>query len=262
MGSTHSQTRNMSTSLSVQDILFDFTKEFSINSDGETFASRRAVARMCGVQHNSINNLLKSAKADKISLHWTLQPIAGQSFEGGQIPDYAAVCLIQYYAYKGKELPQKICSAFMTKTLREMIQFCLGWKQSPVSVIEQQLNLICSQTSSEWRRKFIPEFYQQLARLTGLTATGNSRPIRWAQLTKKFIYDPMPLGVYDRLKLAQTLENPNQKLHQFLTPVGEDILVRQIERVVNIMSSAATLEEATRLIHQSCTGQYQLGLFS
>ena len=45
---------------SLQHLPEDIRSEFSVNGDGQAFATRRAIARLAGVSHSSIVRLLES----------------------------------------------------------------------------------------------------------------------------------------------------------------------------------------------------------
>ena len=89
-----------------------FQKDLSVDEQGIGFMSRCALARMCGVHLRSIQKLLKRCEqGDDQILPKTLEPLAGQSFEGdAQLSDITCSAILKYYAYQGREKPNNgIC---------------------------------------------------------------------------------------------------------------------------------------------------------
>ena len=79
-------------------------KEFSTDQDGNGFVTRRGLARLCGVTEGAIRKLLiKIATCSAYqNLSKSLQPLAGQSFEGADLlSDIVSSAVVQHYAFAG-----------------------------------------------------------------------------------------------------------------------------------------------------------------
>lgn len=117
-------------------LLEDIRSEFQIDKDGKAFASRKAIARLTGVQTSSIVRLLtRVAQGVALEDSKTLEPIAGQDFQGvALIPDTAAACIIAYYAMDaGRYCTAQAKQAFLAFSaigFRTWVQHELGWQPS------------------------------------------------------------------------------------------------------------------------------------
>ncbi len=86
----------------------DFKKEISIDEDGIPVLSRRAVARLSGVNVSSIYKNLKSL-ADARSVSPALIAFNGQDFQGdAPLPDTLAFALITHYALENIGIDRKL----------------------------------------------------------------------------------------------------------------------------------------------------------
>lgn len=112
----------------------DIRSEFSVNDQGQAFASRRAIARLAGVSHVSIGNLLDKI-AVNLDLPESLEILGGQDFGGvNLIPDTVASRIIEYYAFDAKryctEQAKRVYKAFGAIGFRSWVQTELGWQYS------------------------------------------------------------------------------------------------------------------------------------
>lgn len=112
----------------------DIRSEFSVNDQGQAFASRRAIARLAGVSHVSIGNLLDKI-AVNLDLPESIEILRGQDFEGvNLIPDTVASRIIEYYAFDAKryctEQAKRVYKAFGAIGFRSWVQTELGWQYS------------------------------------------------------------------------------------------------------------------------------------
>jgi|688.fasta_scaffold288518_2 hypothetical protein len=112
----------------------DIRSEFSVNDQGQAFASRRAIARLAGVSHVSIGNLLDKI-AVNLDLPESIEILGGQDFEGvNLIPDTVASRIIEYYAFDAKryctEQAKRVYKAFGAIGFRSWVQTELGWQYS------------------------------------------------------------------------------------------------------------------------------------
>lgn len=111
------------------------------------------------------------------------------------------------------------------------------------SVNDQRLNVNIDDyvmPANDWVKRFEDEYYSQLERLTGLKQMGHVRPKLWGQITKEIIYDHFPEGVYTALKTRQV---KSDKLHQYLTPKGLELLKQRLETVIKIAKESNDLNE-------------------
>jgi hypothetical protein len=96
--------------------IFDsIRKEFSVNDKGESFCSRRAIARMTGKRLSTIQSLLQSI-ADRKQTAKIFKPFAGYIVEStNEISFELVFAIIQYYAFKGSETAQETLSLLTNK---------------------------------------------------------------------------------------------------------------------------------------------------
>lgn len=116
----------------------DIRSEFTIDEQGRAFASRRAIARLAGVDESTVRGLLAALGAGKPPSK-ILENFTGQGFEGaGKLPDILVSAVIQHYAFKGKEQAQFVATTFAAVGFRAWVQSELGWQkpQTPVSAFE------------------------------------------------------------------------------------------------------------------------------
>ena len=256
----------MATSIVPNELPESIAKEFSLSEDGQGlgFISQRGLARLCGVNQTSVRKLLLSIRSDAQTLSKSLKMFAGQSFEGdAQIPDILAAVVIKHYSRLGKKQAQDTDDALGAIGLRSLIQKTLNYRPIERRSLTQDeiIELCCLPVPSEWQRRFPEEYYQHLSRLTGLSQFGASRPPRWAQLTKELVYDYLPKGIYEEVKRCKEETGGYDKLHQFLSVDGLQILEQHQRSLLTLMAASSQLSQLKTLLDQSCTGNYQLLMF-
>lgn len=108
---------------------------------------------------------------------------------------------------------------------------------------EHLIGLLLRPEASDWKRRFPLDYYQALARVTNTRFEGHEggTPSLYGQLTKKWVYQViMPLHVlgelYDRC-------GPQEKLHQWMTDGGAQILDQQIATVTVLAKSSTDLRD-------------------
>lgn len=80
--------------------LEQYQKDLSVDSDGVGSMSRRALAKMSGVDPRAIRRLLNKIASGDTNLPKSLEPLAGSSFEGGDyLPDILCTAILEYYAF-------------------------------------------------------------------------------------------------------------------------------------------------------------------
>ncbi len=86
----------------------DIRGEFSIDYSGKAYASRSAIARLCGVRQQSINELLEKIATGK-PVSESLSSFTGNNYRGtGKIPD------VVYLPYKINNKQQQQWFIFFT----------------------------------------------------------------------------------------------------------------------------------------------------
>ncbi len=116
----------------------EIRQEFSIDESGLTYASQSAVARLCGVTQQAINQLLVKIWLGK-GLSEPLKPFAGMDYrESGQLQDKVVAAIINHYAMYARnttEMAKKVSLCFNAIGLRTWLQKELGWKQQQQSTL-------------------------------------------------------------------------------------------------------------------------------
>lgn len=243
----------------------DLSKEFKTDDDGKGFVTRRGLARMCGINPSSIQKLLKKIEncSDALTLSKSLQPLAGQSFDGDALlPDYVTAAIVQHYAVLGSEKALEHLLLFSAIGLRALIQQSTGYKPNLKRKLtaEEIIDICCLPVPTTWERRFPEEYYEHLSRLTGLIVDGHTRPAYWAALTKELVYNYLPEGIYNEIKRCKDESGNWDKLHQYLSADGVEILEAHQRKVLHHMQGAANVNQLRTALKQACTGQYQLVL--
>lgn len=117
--------------------------------------------------------------------------------------------------------------------------------------------LLLRPDASEWELRFTPGYYQALARVTGTKYTGHSggTPALYGALTERWVYGCLlPADVHKELKARR---HESEKMHQWLTAGGRDLLDKQIALVTSIASTSTDLRdfEARMMLVSSRGGQ-------
>ena len=124
----------------------DIRQEFTIDYDGSAYASQSAVARLCGIRQQSINELLEKIATGKVTSE-SLKPLSGIDYRGTgkKIPDIAVAAIINHYAMYARnttDQAKKVSLCFQAIGIRTWIQNELGWqKQNPDSKFAEDLML-------------------------------------------------------------------------------------------------------------------------
>ncbi|WP_013324641.1 hypothetical protein [Gloeothece verrucosa] len=114
----------------------EYRSEFVINPDGTVTATRRATARLAGVDptqlyHASRDTGLLKNLVDGKNLSKVLEPFTGRDFrgDGNFLPDVIVAAIIQHYAFKGNETAQLTALAFSAVGIRTWLHTQLGSQQ-------------------------------------------------------------------------------------------------------------------------------------
>lgn len=103
--------------------------------------------------------------------------------------------------------------------------------------------LLLRPDAAEWELRFPPEYYHALARVTGTKYTGHSggTPALYGQITDRWVYGCLlPDDVHAELK---TRKHESQKMHQWLTDGGQQLLDNQISQVIAIAKSSTDYKD-------------------
>lgn len=103
--------------------------------------------------------------------------------------------------------------------------------------------LLLRPDAAEWELRFPPEYYHALARATGTKYTGHSggTPALYGQITDRWVYGCLlPDDVHAELK---TRKHESQKMHQWLTDGGQQLLDNQISQVIAIAKSSTDYKD-------------------
>ncbi|VEP15805.1 conserved hypothetical protein [Hyella patelloides LEGE 07179] len=115
----------------------DIKQEFSIDEGGKAYASQSAIARLCGVRQQSVNELLEKIATGK-PVSESLSSFNGKNYRGtGKIPDLVVAAIINHYAMyarKTTEQAKRVSLSFQAIGLRTWIQVELGWQEKPVKL--------------------------------------------------------------------------------------------------------------------------------
>lgn len=96
---------------------------------------------------------------------------------------------------------------------------------------------------AEWELRFSPEYYHALAKATKTKYIGHSggTPAIYGQITDKWVYSCiLPKEVYLELKARK---HESEKMHQWLTDGGQELLDKQISQVTAIALSSADYKD-------------------
>lgn len=105
------------------------------------------------------------------------------------------------------------------------------------------LPLFLRRSAAEWELRFTPAYYHALARMTRTEYHGHSSgtPMQWANITDQWVYGCiLPGDVHAELKVRR---QQSEKMHQWLTKGGQDVLDRQIALVTAIAASSADYQD-------------------
>lgn len=105
------------------------------------------------------------------------------------------------------------------------------------------LPLFLREAARVWERRFKPEYYQALAKLTQTTYTGHvggTNPL-YGYITDKWVYGCLlPEEVHTELKARR---GTSEKMHQWLTEGGQVLLDKQIDLVCNIARTSTDMRD-------------------
>lgn len=101
------------------------------------------------------------------------------------------------------------------------------------------LPLFLRDTAAEWELRFTPAYYRALARMSGTVYSGHAggTPPLYGQITDQWVYGCiLSDDVHAELKARR---QKSEKMHQWMTEGGAEVLDRQIALVTAIAASSA-----------------------
>ena len=125
---------------------------------------------------------------------------------------------------------------------------------------ENLLELLVRPAAGSWERRFPPEYYQALARVTNTRYLGHAHgtPCIFGRITRKWVYGAvMPKDV---LKEMESRKEEGEKLHQWLTAGGIQAIERQIASITLIANTSTSLADFEARCSQLHGGGSQLRL--
>lgn len=105
------------------------------------------------------------------------------------------------------------------------------------------LPLFLRETAAEWELRFTPAYYHALARMSGTVYSGHSggTPGLYGQITDQWVYGCiLPDDVHTELKARR---QKSDKMHQWMTEGGAEVLDRQIALVAAMAASSADYQD-------------------
>jgi len=95
----------------------------------------------------------------------------------------------------------------------------------------------------EWAKVFPDEFWIELARLEGIKYSPRNRPIRWGRYVMMFVYDAVDKDVGRELRKKNPDPHFMKNHHQWLKAHGREKVNNQLQRVIGIMQTCASMDE-------------------
>ena len=121
------------------------------------------------------------------------------------------------------------------------------------------LPLLLRDQPSTWEIRFKPDYYHALAKVTGTHYSGHAggTPPLYGQITDKWVYGCLlPADVHAELKARR---GASQKMHQWLSDGGQELLDRQISTVRDIANSSTDMRDFDARMMAVSRRQGQLG---
>lgn len=121
------------------------------------------------------------------------------------------------------------------------------------------LPLLLQDQAAPWEIRFKPSYYHALAAITGTAYTGHAggTPTIYANITDRWVYGALlPPDVHAELKARR---GASQKMHQWLTEGGRELLDNQIATVQNMANSSADYRDFEARMMQITERRGQLG---
>jgi P63C domain len=252
--------------LTREELIALFRKEAKIKANGSVEFSRKGLARLIGISKPALLKLLAKIQEGNICKSEYLEKHTGQSFEGGNFFDDFVYDLLCYYSEATdkrliaiNQRCNRLIKLFGSVGLRQSVHIAQNWEvnQSQADRVAYRYLLPEPRT---WDKQFSDEFYFQLERLTKIYLKGSHRPHLWAQLTNEFVYDYLPSEVAEGVRMAKAENATTDKLHQFLSVEGLDLLQKHLNALTILMTGVSSVEELRKVSIGRFAGQYQQAL--
>jgi hypothetical protein len=169
--------------IQIAEIIEQISQEIEVDSNGHSFASMKATARLAGVSDKAIGKALESANLEPSKL---AQMLMQQGFDAANltewrtagIPDIAIAIILEYYAYDAGRYctlqARLVCRSFNTIGIRAWIQDKLGWTKpanpSETAMTQIQLLAAIAKNLAEQEQHLLPQLQQQTEILARLKA--------------------------------------------------------------------------------------------
>ncbi|MCU4623471.1 KilA-N domain-containing protein [Acinetobacter radioresistens] len=132
----------------------------------------------------------------------------------------------------------------------EQIDYLIRANLAPPSV-QDMIRLMLLPTASTWEKRFPDSYYQALAKVTGTKFNNHigGSPAIFGDITNKWVYRIiMPKEVMSELR---STKRAGEKMHQWLTNGGEQLLSKQISSIEIIASSSNDYQDFTARCYQA-----------
>lgn len=213
------------------------------------------------------NNLIPYLRSDFIQRAQTVtyRGINGQKLKGYDATLLPETCKVYVQAEEDGVLQSgqlkicKICKVMLyglaTVGIISLVDDATGYvEHRSRTELEKILEKYISEELRQWTKKFPNEFFKQIYRLYGWTypKVKKNHPQYVGKIINKYIYDDLPPGVLEELKLKNPVNEHGKrshKHHQFLTEdIGDSNLKAQITKIVTLMKHAENIEDFKRLV--------------
>lgn len=132
----------------------------------------------------------------------------------------------------------------------EQIDSLIQANQAPPSV-QDMIRLMLLPSASTWEKRFPDSYYKSLAKITNTKFNNHigGSPAIFGDITNKWVYRIiMPKEVLLEIRANK---RDSEKMHQWLTNGGEQILSKQINAVEVIASSSSDYQDFTARCYQA-----------
>lgn len=230
------------------------------NQGSELRADSRDVAKVFGIQHDSLRRLMEE-HAESLAQLGNIGFEIGKLPEGPGRPEKFTYVNFDHIAF----LLTLTRSTEQTKDLRLKLIIAFRDARNRLRPVDHALLSI----PDVWRKTFPDDFYSALLKLYGDEFTRAENPPSWVgKWTNRFVYEPLFTGLPDELKRrrkAHTVSNgedPFLKLHQFIEKHAKKNLESHITRVSTLLQASTSPGQFIELFTAVFYGQQQLHLLT
>lgn len=224
----------MQSSLSVIKKNQDGIEFFTHAITGESGMSHAGLARLTGVTHQSVGDLLKNISEGKVKTE-CLQKFLGKDvwmdargFDNDRVvKDRVCAAVIDYYAFESERISSeaRTQSVFAHRKFAEIgvrtwIQGITGWHQKTTDYSVEDFVMDAPLIWDREAKPFQPEFYEHLYRIRGWDINAPNRkghPGCVGTWINKMVYEKFPEGVPTELAAKYKGVDKKRKKYEFLT---------------------------------------------